>query len=145
MGMICNPSVLFLDEPTTGLDSTAAFSIVKHLVEPAETINVVVIITIHQPSETVFTMLQDLYLLEYGRLAYAGPRSCSKRHFGDLGHRCPQSTGLADFYLDLVCKTQNEGSKSWEQEFLASTFGQNVTKRIEILDRASSTAPVANP
>jgi ABC-type Mn2+/Zn2+ transport system ATPase subunit len=58
MGMISNPSVLFLDEPTTGLDSAAAFSIVKHLVELAESMNVAVIMTIHQPAEMVFDMLQ---------------------------------------------------------------------------------------
>ena len=60
MGMISNPSVLFLDEPTTGLDSAAAFSIVKHLVELAESMNVAVIMTIHQPAEMVFDMLQVL-------------------------------------------------------------------------------------
>jgi ABC-type multidrug transport system ATPase subunit len=34
--------------------------------------SVAVIMTIHQPSEMMFDMLQDLLLLEGGRLTYSG-------------------------------------------------------------------------
>jgi ABC-type multidrug transport system ATPase subunit len=55
-------------------------------VELADNMNVAVIMTIHQPSEMVFDMLQDLYLLEGGRLAYNGPLSATKRYFASLGY-----------------------------------------------------------
>jgi len=102
IGMISNPNVLFLDEPTTGLDSSAAFSIVNYLVELAVNTNVAVIMTIHQPAEMVFDMLQDLFLLEGGRLAYFGPLQATQRYFQSLGYQCPASTNPSDFYLDLI-------------------------------------------
>ena len=40
-------------EPTTGLDSTAAFSIVNYISKIAKSTNVAVIMTIHQPSALV--------------------------------------------------------------------------------------------
>ena len=42
-----------ITEPTTGLDSTAAFSIVSYISKIAKSTNVAVIMTIHQPSALV--------------------------------------------------------------------------------------------
>lgn len=47
--LITNPSIIFLDEPTTGLDSTTALQVIlllKKLAKQGKT----VISTIHQPS-----------------------------------------------------------------------------------------------
>ena len=46
------------DEPTTGLDSSAAYSIVKYLSQLSAATNVCCIMTIHQPAQIVFDMLQ---------------------------------------------------------------------------------------
>jgi len=104
MGMIANPNVLFLDEPTTGLDSSAAYSIVKFLSNLSYLTNVVIIMTIHQPAQPVFDMLQDLYLLENGRLAYFGPMNSTEKYFLSYHHICPAGINPADFYLDLINK-----------------------------------------
>lgn len=144
MGMISNPSVLFLDEPTTGLDSAAAFSIVKHLVELAWSMNVAVIMTIHQPSEMVFDMLQDLLLLEGGRLTYTGPLPSTERYFKTLGYQCPKEAGLADFYLDLVYKAPELHDQSWKELYETSTFGQNMSNQNAHYDKSSPLAPAAN-
>ena len=44
-----------VSEPTTGLDSTAAFSIVNYIAKIAKVMNLAVIMTIHQPSALVGT------------------------------------------------------------------------------------------
>ena len=92
------------DEPTTGLDSSAAYSIVKYLSELSAATNVVVIMTIHQPAQIVFDMLQDLYLMETGRLAFFGPSSATQDYFASKGFTPPEGINAVDFYLDLVSK-----------------------------------------
>ena len=49
--LIMHPSLLFLDEPTTGLDAPGAFSVMKAVRELAREISVVC--TIHQPSAEI--------------------------------------------------------------------------------------------
>ena len=113
MGMISNPNILMLDEPTTGLDSTAAYYLVDFLVKLAVETNVAVIMTIHQPAAIVFDMLQDLYLLEGGRLAYEGPIQAAPGYFTSLGYSLPlpeEGITLPDFYLDLIYKAPNDPS-----------------------------------
>ena len=79
-----NPSILFLDEPTTGLDARAAAVVVRVIRNVAKS-GRTVIATIHQPSADVFFGFDELFLLSPGgHQVYAGPlgeRSASLASF----------------------------------------------------------------
>ncbi len=85
IGLVSRPRVLFLDEPTTGLDSSAAFNIVGYLAKAVRATGVVCILTIHQPSYAAFSQLDDLYLLEQGRLAFSGSLAEADSFFAHIG------------------------------------------------------------
>lgn len=100
--MLRNPSILFLDEPTTGLDATSAFHLVKtlkHLAKKGRTI----IITIHQPRSDIFFLLDRLTLLSRGNIAYTGPTSECLSWFDRLlpGGLRPH-VNPADYLVDIV-------------------------------------------
>ncbi|KAI3417297.1 Protein kinase domain-containing protein [Psidium guajava] len=71
--LVANPSIVFMDEPTTGLDARAAAIVmraVKNVVDTGRTI----VCTIHQPSIDIFEAFDELVLLKTGgRLIYSGP------------------------------------------------------------------------
>ena len=83
--LAANPSILFLDEPTTGLDSRAAQLVMRGIRRVASSGRSVVC-TIHQPSYPIFTMFDSLLLLKRGgRTVY----------FGELGENCKN---LIDYF-----------------------------------------------
>lgn len=102
LGLVGEPKVLFLDEPTTGLDSSSALNIVKYISAVARATNVVCIMTIHQPAAAVFNSLDDLYLLETGRLVYFGRLDKGSAYFSSLNMHCTTGCNPADYYLDLI-------------------------------------------
>ncbi|GAY57257.1 hypothetical protein CUMW_178040 [Citrus unshiu] len=71
--LVANPSIIFMDEPTTGLDARAAAIVmraVKNVVDTGRTI----VCTIHQPSIDIFEAFDELILLKIGgRIIYCGP------------------------------------------------------------------------
>lgn len=141
--VIASPSILFLDEPSTGLDSTAALSLARLTVELARSTNVAIIMTIHQPAAIVFYMLQDLMLLEGGRLAYYGPLHDARPYFSSLGYACPADANPADYYLDLIYKPpQHEPTKTWTDLFNRTSQGQSLISRTR---RLASLPAVALP
>jgi len=72
-----NTHFLFLDEPTSLLDSRSSLSIIKILKNLSST-GKIMLITIHQPTEDIFFLFDYLYLLgKNGRLMY----------FGEIGHK----------------------------------------------------------
>ena len=88
MELITNPSILFLDEPTTGLDTYTAYSVVSTLHNLAVSGRTVVA-TIHQPSSDIFHLFNDLMVLAQGHLVYQGPAANMVSFAAGLGlHIC---------------------------------------------------------
>jgi len=96
------PSVLFLDEPTTGVDSASAVMMMSFLKEYAKKANIAVVCTIHQPPASVFASFDNNLILSMGRVAYFGKAAAMGEYFGSIGRPPPANTNLAEFVLDLV-------------------------------------------
>lgn len=62
MELVSNPSVLLLDEPTSGQDATTALVIAKALLEICS-MGVTVVTVLHQPRPEIFNALDQLLLL----------------------------------------------------------------------------------
>ncbi|KAL8527695.1 hypothetical protein ACS0TY_005512 [Phlomoides rotata] len=71
--LVSNPSIIFMDEPTTGLDARAAAVVMRAVKNVANTGRTIVC-TIHQPSIDIFESFDELLLLKAGgRMSYYGP------------------------------------------------------------------------
>ncbi|GKU90212.1 hypothetical protein SLEP1_g4233 [Rubroshorea leprosula] len=70
--LMASPSVIFADEPTTGLDAFQAEKVMETLQQLAQDGHTV-ICSIHQPRGSVYGKFDDIILLTEGALVYAGP------------------------------------------------------------------------
>jgi ABC-type multidrug transport system ATPase subunit len=101
-GLLRNPQVLFLDEPTTGLDAASAFHVMNRLQEVAKERNVAIVATIHQPSEEIWNLLDKVLIMASGKSVYCGDMAHVEEYFSSIGHTLPASMNPAEFLLDLV-------------------------------------------
>jgi len=79
--LISDPQIVFLDEPTTGLDSYNAFEVVNNICQLAKKDNKLIIFTIHQPSSEIFSLLDKVCILADGKTIYFGPQDKSLNCF----------------------------------------------------------------
>ncbi|XVF55362.1 hypothetical protein PTKIN_Ptkin06aG0031200 [Pterospermum kingtungense] len=122
--IIHDPIVLFLDEPTSGLDSTSAFMVVKVLQRIAQSGSMVVM-SIHQPSYRIMSLLDRLIFLSHGNTVYSGSPSNLPPFFAEFGHPIPENENRTEFALDLIreleetpggTKSLVEFNKSWQAQ-----------------------------
>lgn len=99
--LLANPSVLFLDEVTTGLDATSAFQLIRTLKTLAAK-GRTIIVTIHQPRSEIWGLFDRLILLSGGSPVYSGPLSDCLPYFDDLGHGLPAFVNPAEHLIDLA-------------------------------------------
>ncbi|KFO75139.1 ATP-binding cassette sub-family G member 2, partial [Cuculus canorus] len=101
MELITDPAILFLDEPTTGLDASTANAVLlllKRMTKQGKTI----IFSIHQPRYSIFRLFDNLTLLAAGRVLYHGPAQHAIEHFQSIGYECEPYNNPADFFLDII-------------------------------------------
>uniref|UniRef100_A0A8C1BXR2 ATP-binding cassette, sub-family G (WHITE), member 2c n=1 Tax=Cyprinus carpio carpio TaxID=630221 RepID=A0A8C1BXR2_CYPCA len=101
MELITAPSLLFLDEPTTGLDANTANSIME-LLQKLSKKGKTVIFSIHQPRYSIFSQFDHLTLINKGEITYAGAANRAISYFEDLGYKCEPFNNPADFFLDVT-------------------------------------------
>lgn len=97
--LLANPSVLFLDEPTTGLDATSAFQLVRTLKALANK-GRTIITTIHQPRSEIWDLFDNLIILARGSPVYSGPMDGCVPWFSGLGFDLPPFVNPAEFFID---------------------------------------------
>ncbi|KAF4691349.1 hypothetical protein FOZ60_015755 [Perkinsus olseni] len=97
--LITQPSMIFLDEPLTGLDSYAAVTTSRVLKGLAKR-GVTVLMTVHQPSSEVFELFDRVMIINEGQIAYHGPRASLSDFFSKhAGLNCPPHHNFGDFAL----------------------------------------------
>ncbi|CAJ1085740.1 ATP-binding cassette sub-family G member 2-like [Xyrichtys novacula] len=101
MELIIDPSVLFLDEPTTGLDASTANSVLLLLRRMANN-GRNIILSIHQPRYSIYRLFDSLTLLVSGKQVYHAPAQSALDYFSDIGYTCEPHNNPADFFLDII-------------------------------------------
>ena len=99
--LITDPSLLFLDEPTTGLDSKSALdvaSVLKKLSENGRS----VISTIHSPSAEIMEKFDRVICLCRGEIIYDGSPLNIISHFHSIGFEVPPLTNPADHLMTII-------------------------------------------
>jgi ABC-type multidrug transport system ATPase subunit len=142
--LLANPSVLFLDEPTTGLDATSAHQLVrtlKALVEKGRTI----VTTIHQPRSEIWDLFDNLIILSRGSPVYSGPRNDCSSWFSGLGFNLPPFVNPAEFYIDHAAidnrTPEFEEESTTRVERLKLAWNEQSEKRVDLL--SSEETPTA--
>ncbi|TPX32335.1 hypothetical protein SmJEL517_g04542 [Synchytrium microbalum] len=136
------PVVLFLDEPTTGLDSTAALAVVESLKAVSSTLGITIVSVIHQPRSEIFETLDDVLVLgRNGFTSYNGPVADAQPYYEYLGYKFGNGNP-ADTILDILNEKQARprNSRYEDGEGLDGLPLQKI-----ILSRGQKTSPPSPP
>lgn len=99
--LINDPSFIFLDEPTTGLDSKSALnvaSILKMLATNGRT----VVAIVHQPSTEIISRFDNIICLCEGKMVFDGPVNRIHRFFFETGFEPLPHTNPTDHLMTIL-------------------------------------------
>jgi ABC-type multidrug transport system ATPase subunit len=100
--MLVGPTkALFMDEISTGLDSSTTFQVVRCIQQIVHLGEATVVVSLLQPAPEVFELFDDVVLLSEGQIVYQGPREYVLEFFQMCGFRCPERKGVADFLQEV--------------------------------------------
>jgi hypothetical protein len=99
--IVDDPMIIFLDEPTTGLDSVSSSMCINLLHELAQK-GTTIICTIHQPSGNQLLMFDHLYAISNGECVYQGSPNNLIPFLNECNLPCPSHYNPADFLLEVT-------------------------------------------
>ncbi|XP_027349244.1 ABC transporter G family member 34-like [Abrus precatorius] len=107
--MLVGPAkALFMDEISTGLDSSTTFQICKFMRQMVHIMDETMVISLLQPAPETFELFDDIILLSEGQIVYQGPRENVLEFFENMGFKCPPRKGVADFLQEVTSKKDQQ-------------------------------------
>lgn len=103
--LVTSPQLLFLDEPSTGLDSINSLRLmenIKVLTSNSNGLACTVVATIHQPSFKLLQTFDMLMLMTQGKMAFCGSVSQAISFYTGIGLLIPEHINPAEHFLDLL-------------------------------------------
>nr|ATB19622.1 putative ABCG7 [Juniperus scopulorum] len=133
--LIASPSVIFADEPTTGLDAFQAEKVMETLQKLAQDGHTVVC-SIHQPRGSIYAKFDDLILLSEGAVVYAGPaKEEPLSYFSKYGFVCDEHVNPAEFFADLISvdysSNKSEESSRKRIDYLVEVFAKKYADEVD--------------
>ncbi|XLS69359.1 hypothetical protein HN51_020382 [Arachis hypogaea] len=107
--MLVGPArALFMDEISTGLDTSTTFQMVNSLRQSIHILNGTAVISLLQPAPETYELFDDVILLSDGQIVYQGPRENVLEFFEYMGFKCPNRKGEADFLQEVTSRKDQE-------------------------------------
>ena len=133
--LLTSPGIMFLDEPTTGLDSTNAAKVVD-ILSGLGSIGVTVVLSIHQPRPDIFRLLDRVLVMSsVGGVIYSGPSAAAEAHFASMEYvpNKPEDVNAADFMLDTVLRASDADVARMIEDYLDSPAAHQTREAVEAL------------
>ncbi|KAJ0007315.1 hypothetical protein Pint_29985 [Pistacia integerrima] len=107
--MLVGPAnALFMDEISTGLDSSTTFQIVNCIRQSIHILDCTALISLLQPAPETYDLFDDIILLSEGQIIYQGPREQVLEFFESMGFKCPERKGVADFLQEVTSRKDQQ-------------------------------------
>ncbi|XP_014500002.1 ABC transporter G family member 40 isoform X2 [Vigna radiata var. radiata] len=107
--MLVGPTnALFMDEISSGLDSSTTVQIIKCLRQIVHILDGTAVISLLQPEPETYELFDDIILLSNGQIVYQGPREFVLEFFESMGFRCPERKAVADFLQEVTSKKDQQ-------------------------------------
>ncbi|CAH9086271.1 unnamed protein product [Cuscuta epithymum] len=155
--MIVGPAkALFMDEISTGLDSSTTYSIVNSLKQYVHILKGTTVISLLQPAPETYNLFDDIILLSDGYVVYNGPRETVIDFFESMGFQCPDRKGVADFLQEVTSKKDQHQywmrrdepyrfitSKEFAEAYQSFNVGREVAEELSVPFDKSKSHPAA--
>ncbi|KAG6409673.1 hypothetical protein SASPL_127715 [Salvia splendens] len=155
--MLVGPArALFMDEISTGLDSSTTFQIVNMLRQQVHIMKGTAFISLLQPAPETYALFDDIVLLSDGQVVYQGPREEVLGFFESMGFKCPDRKGVADFLQEVTSKKDQEqywarrdqayryvSVKEFADAFKSSVGGRRLSEELSVPYDKSKSHPAA--
>ncbi|CAN1751398.1 ABC transporter G family member 8 [Linum perenne] len=102
LAVLHDPGVLLLDEPTSGLDSKSALSVVQTVKYIATSRRRTVVLSIHQPSFKILSMIDRVLLLCKGNVVHYGSLPSLESYLLSSGYTVPDQLNALEYAMEII-------------------------------------------